>query len=100
MKFGRTCFAHIDYSGIPTRYEKALDKLLAERSEVTGVQIFSEEQALYAQLHILPSAPDSLVKVAYKCLAGEYHPDKGGNAEKFIELNDAYTHILEIREDG
>jgi curved DNA-binding protein CbpA len=35
---------------------------------------------------------DSLKKIYHK-LAGEYHPDKGGNGEDFIQLRSAYSFL-------
>lgn len=98
-RFGRKCFEQIEYQSLPTRYRLALDRVLAREDETATVQVLSEEQALYAKLFLLPSAPDSLLKSAYKCLAGEYHPDKGGCAEKFMVLQEAYNEILEKREN-
>lgn len=36
-----------------------------------------------------------ILKKKYKKLLLKYHPDKGGDSEKFIELNEAYTYLLQ-----
>lgn len=46
---------------------------------------------LYAILEITKTANDSEIKKAYKRLALKYHPDKGGDSEKFKKISDAYT---------
>jgi len=44
----------------------------------------------YEILNISKNASPDEVKRAYRKLAHEFHPDKGGNAEKFKEANEAY----------
>lgn len=45
----------------------------------------------YKILGIDKNASKEDIKKAYRKLAHEYHPDKGGNAEKFKEVNEAYS---------
>ena len=51
----------------------------------------------YDVLGISKSASDDDVKRAYRKLAAEHHPDRGGNAEQFKEINEAYQ-VLSDRE--
>ena len=44
----------------------------------------------YDILGVQKSASADDVKRAYRKLAAEHHPDRGGNAEKFKEINEAY----------
>src|SRR3990170_4995221 len=44
----------------------------------------------YEILGISKNAGESDIKRAYRKLAHEYHPDKGGNSDKFKEINQAY----------
>lgn len=48
----------------------------------------------YEILGIDKNATEEEVKKAYKNLARKCHPDKGGSAEKFNEINGAYTNII------
>lgn len=51
----------------------------------------------YAVLHLLPTAPIELVKVAYRTLAKMYHPDTShaADADKIMSrLNKAYEAIV------
>src|ERR1035437_10008832 len=45
----------------------------------------------YKTLGIDKSANKEDVKKAFRKLAHEHHPDKGGNAEKFKEVSEAYS---------
>ena len=58
----------------------------------------------YQVLGVSPNATDAEVKAAYRRLAKEYHPDRnGGSAEaekKMMQINDAYTQIVEMRKNG
>lgn len=47
----------------------------------------------YQILQISTSATQDDIKKAFRTLAHKHHPDKGGNAEKFKEVNRAYGEI-------
>ncbi len=44
----------------------------------------------YKSLGVNKTASQDEIKAAFRKLAHEHHPDKGGNAEKFKEINEAY----------
>lgn len=44
----------------------------------------------YSILGINKSASDADIKHAYRKLASKHHPDRGGNADKFKEIQEAY----------
>ena len=46
---------------------------------------------LYDILNVSPNCSMDELKKAYKKLAFEHHPDKGGDANKFKEINNAYS---------
>ena len=45
-------------------------------------------------LGLKQGASEQEVKNAYKILAKKCHPDKGGSAEEFKKINEAYTQIM------
>lgn len=47
----------------------------------------------YKILGVARNATKDEIKKAYRKLAHQYHPDKGGDAERFKEVNEAY-HVL------
>ena len=48
---------------------------------------------LYNTLGVNKNASDRDIKTAYKKKAMEHHPDKGGNADKFAEVSNAYETL-------
>jgi DnaJ-class molecular chaperone len=48
----------------------------------------------YDILGLQPGASDIEIKKAYRDLARISHPDKGGTEEKFKQINEAYTQIM------
>ena len=47
----------------------------------------------YQTLGLKPDASMDDVKTAYRNLAKQHHPDKGGDPEKFKEINNAFERI-------
>lgn len=52
------------------------------------------DAAIYAELHLLPSAQAALIESAYRCLARVAHPDAGGSDDaRMRRLNDAVAML-------
>ena len=47
----------------------------------------------YAALGVAPAATADEIKVAYRKLAIQHHPDRQGDPEKFKLINDAYEVV-------
>jgi len=51
------------------------------------------EEDYYSLLGLTKKATDDEIKRAFRKKAHEYHPDKGGDAEKFKKVNEAYQTL-------
>ena len=47
----------------------------------------------YKTLGVNKDADAGIIKKAFFTLAKEHHPDKGGNPEKFKQINEAYDTL-------
>ena len=47
----------------------------------------------YEALGVSKDADSATIKKAYRKLASKHHPDKGGDAEKFKEIQTAYDTL-------
>ena len=52
------------------------------------------DPALLALLGLPPTATTADIKRRFRTLAKRYHPDHGGESERFIELMDTYEKLL------
>jgi hypothetical protein len=52
-------------------------------------------RAWYEVLQVSQTADPDVIEAAYKRLLHKYHPDKGGNAYQFQELQEAYKQAKE-----
>jgi DnaJ-domain-containing protein 1 len=75
-------------------YLLGLMKLKASASEFV---YHLNESSVYEVLGLDVSATDAEVRKAYRNLAMQHHPDKGGDKELFQTITEAYEKILEIR---
>ena len=51
---------------------------------------------LYRIMELEPGASQSNIRKAYRRLAFEHHPNKGGNVEKFKTLQNAYNKLKNL----
>ena len=90
---------HVDYSSlsdyIQAEIAKAAGNWQVNRQKTSGV--FSAPSMslvdAYSTLHLNSSASFGLVSSAWKYLARETHPDRGGNAELFRKYSEAFERI-------
>lgn len=55
------------------------------------------EKSYYEILGIPPSADVEEIKAAFRNLSMQHHPDQGGDADKFLEVRDAYKILSEVK---
>mmetsp|Transcript_6393 Transcript_6393/g.15820 ORF Transcript_6393/g.15820 Transcript_6393/m.15820 type:complete len:1478 (-) Transcript_6393:254-4687(-) len=67
------------------------------KSEIVDEIARLHEDSAYAILGISSSATDAEIKKAYRLIAMQCHPDKGGDKEEFQQLHEAYEKIMEQR---
>lgn len=80
---------------------RALDEYILRqmcfKSEIVDEIARLHEDCAYAILGVSSDATDTEIKKAYRVIAMQCHPDKGGDKEDFQELNNAYEKIMEQR---
>lgn len=87
---------YADYSSLPEDIQIDINLKKSQSSrDVVRSDAPPTLTSAYAELHLLPSAPQSVIKAAYKALVSLHHPDKGGDADKFIKISEAYQKIVE-----
>ena len=103
ISYSRHFFNDIDCSSLPIRYQRevqeALSGILKDGSIPPGANYKSPPQDIspYRILYLTSDAPDFIVKSVFKTLVKKYHPDVGGNTDKFREVKKAHDRIKELR---
>jgi hypothetical protein len=64
-----------------------------DRSAPPPPQPIRQKDQDFAVLHLLPSAPPALIEAAFRCLSKELHPDRGGQHEAMIQLNETMSAL-------
>ena len=85
---------HVNYSELPDSLQMLLAEAKHTSVEIPKINTPSLTGA-HAALHLLPTAPKSVIKAAYKALALECHPDRGGDSTVFSKITEAYKQLME-----
>lgn len=96
-KLGYTELGYVRYAALPSSLQMqiAQEKASWRRASAKPTPMRVDTSGLYKTLYVIPGAPREVVKAAYKALSKKYHPDTGGDAEKFKAVQDAYTRLKE-----
>lgn len=82
------------YTGLPFFSERC-DCYIHRRRERCEVVRPIKKSSSHELLQIEPPVTEDDLKKAYHKMCLKYHPDKqGGDAEKFIEIKNAYDELL------
>ena len=97
IAFSRHLFNQIESSSLPIKYQKIVQNVLQGNynKSKNRPEINTKFNSKYSELFLEESAPNFVVKAAYKALAKHYHPDGDApDAEKFKSIKDAYENIV------
>ena len=86
---GRRHFDEIDYSTLPDSWQMYI---AGGSLPASGTQLTTGASP-YETLFLLEGAPLEVVRVAYHALANLYHPDRGGDSARMVEITAAYDEI-------
>eukprot|EP00931_Biecheleriopsis_adriatica_P064474 TRINITY_DN39249_c0_g1_i1.p1 TRINITY_DN39249_c0_g1~~TRINITY_DN39249_c0_g1_i1.p1 ORF type:complete len:1127 (+),score=272.68 TRINITY_DN39249_c0_g1_i1:115-3495(+) len=67
------------------------------KSEIVHEIARLHENSAYSILGVAPDASDAEIKKAFRVVAMQCHPDKGGDKAEFQEVHEAYEKIMEQR---
>jgi hypothetical protein len=90
-------FYVVDWSNLPGTWQMLIAGGRAQPRRKPVVKV-----SPYSKLHLLDTAPLSVVKASYKSLLLEYHPDQNdgvGDQVKLNEVIDAYREIISTFDD-
>lgn len=94
-------FDHVDYSSLPEEIQLRIAALNSTASRNFDPVTMGRPPATpHEVLFVLPSAPWEVVRAAYKALVQIHHPDHGGEAERFVEIHNAYEELRKARESS
>ncbi len=81
------------YKEIVEEYFYTVFFLKYKENGITGKDIYDPE--LLSVLNLMPGAGFTEIKTRFRELAMKYHPDHGGDAERLIEVLEAYHKLLD-----
>ena len=89
VDYARTMHMDMDYTDLPHQWQ-----LTAAGAFVPGrVTLPEDVKSPFEILYLTTEAPPEVVKAAYRALSKIHHPDMGGDAEKWREIDDAYRQL-------
>eukprot|EP00397_Hematodinium_sp_SG-2012_P010739 GEMP01010863.1.p1 GENE.GEMP01010863.1~~GEMP01010863.1.p1 ORF type:complete len:1067 (+),score=281.88 GEMP01010863.1:22-3201(+) len=78
--------------------EMYLALILSSKKQLSNILKDLERSNHFAVLGVSPESSDEEVKRAFIKLARNHHPDKGGDADTFTDIHQAYQSIIAQRE--
>lgn len=85
----------MDRQGLKQVFEEYFCRVYFQNYKENGLAMADvHDPQLLSLLGLSPYASSQDIKRRYRELAKKYHPDHGGDAEKFIELLGIYERLL------
>lgn len=85
-------FEHVDYRSVPPDIQIKIVQF-AEKSGDPMQLSTSKRKTPYEVLFVTTDAPPEVIKAAYRALASKYHPDHGGDEDKFKKVDEAWKKL-------
>lgn len=63
---------------------------VTDRGDGEAQLVPADQAAAFKALHLLPSAPDEVVRAAYRAMCKLHHPDAGGTTREMQRVNEAF----------
>lgn len=82
-----------EYSHVIDEYISMIYSELYKEYHTSG-EVGVYNPVILSRLDLPSNADEATIKKRFRELAKKYHPDTGGNAEKFIELMEDYKRLL------
>lgn len=94
VSVARRHFEYVDYRSLPEDVQMQIAAQASNGSSRPTKGIIGDvELEPHVVLHLRPSAPWEVVKAAHRALATIHHPDHGGDAEVFRQIQSAYEAL-------
>lgn len=96
----RQCFLLLERLRIAEQHGVQYEGLTFTKDLISSSGETTRKESLLDAYDILGASPDDpqdLIKDIYRKKSNYYHPDKGGDADKFKRLNTAYEIVLKSR---
>lgn len=81
----------VDYHTLPDDIQILIASKRSTSNYTKSTQSYGDA---YSALHILPTAPEYVIKAVYRAMAKKHHPDQGGEAEEFRRITEAYKELV------
>jgi len=99
IQLGYSELGYVDYSDISADLQVEIAKSKSSwkvRNDLPDVNINLKYEECFASLFLTPNAPHEIVDAVWKAVVRKYHPDVGGDEDRFVQMKDAYEKIKGI----
>ena len=87
---GKRLFKTVDLTSLPRTVKKEYESYISTSKS-------TEDKSSFAVLFLTEDVPDFLLDSVFRILAKKYHPDVGGDPDKFKLYREAYNDCKRVR---